>query len=66
FPMFYQLWNETKTTESIWPWLANLTAGVSNFLVAILAKNKLAIIYSTRMLIMLTILIVLIVRLKFL
>ena len=64
FPMFYQLWNATENYEPIFPWIANLTAGLSNIFAAILAKNKLAIIYSARMVIMLSILLFLILRIK--
>jgi hypothetical protein len=65
FPMIYQLWYATKNIEPLAPWFINLLAALCYVIIAIKGKNKLAIIYSIRMFIMLSIVISLIIRTKY-
>jgi hypothetical protein len=61
-PTFYQLWGASVTSESLKTWGINWLISLLGIITAVLGKDKLAIIYSTRALIMITILIFLILR----
>jgi len=65
FPMIYHLWNTSKNIEPLGPWFINLVAGFCYVLIAFLGKDKLAKIYAIRMVTMLSIVIFLIMRIKF-
>ena len=62
FPTFYQLWSATVSSESVITWGILLLASITGVMTGVLGKDKLAIIYSTRSLVMVSILIVLILR----
>ncbi len=63
FPMFYQLWNATEPTESLINWSISVAFSLFGVLTGIIAKNRLAILYSLRALILGLIVIILILRL---
>ena len=62
FPTFYQLWNTSVSTESVITWGILFLASISGVATGVLGKDKLAIIYSTRSLVMVSIMIFLILR----
>jgi len=63
-PTYYQLWNASESTEPLITWLMNWIMSLSSLILAIKNKDKLAIIYPGRALVMLSIMIFLILRLK--
>lgn len=63
FPMFYQLYNSSTSSESLTTWSILWVASIFGVLTGYFGKDKLAIIYSGRSLIMISILIMLIFRL---
>lgn len=63
FPMFYQLWTSSKSSESLATWSILWFASIFGVLTGIFGKDKLAVIYSGRSLLMISILILLIFRL---
>ena len=65
-PTFYQLLNVSETTESLVAWFFNWFASIAGIITARLGNDKLATIYATRSFIMISIMIALILRLKFL
>jgi len=62
FPTFYHLWNASASSESVITWGLLLLASITGVATGILGKDKLAVIYSTRSLIMVSIMIFLILR----
>lgn len=63
FPTFYHLWTVSGTSESIVAWSISWLAALSGVVTGLFGKDKLAIIYSGRSLLMITILLILILRL---
>ncbi len=63
FPTFYNLWNATEISESLLSWILNWGGAFSGLITALLSKDRLAIIYALRALVMLTVMIFLILRL---
>jgi len=63
FPMFYQLYNSSTSSESLVTWGILWFASISGVLTGLFGKDKLAVIYSGRSLVMISILIILIIRL---
>lgn len=62
FPTFYQLWGALTTSESLVTWSISWLISFLGIITAVLGRDKLAIIYSTRALVMITIMIFLILR----
>ena len=62
FPTFYHLWYATTTSESITTWSITWLAALLGVITGVLGKDKLAIVYSARSLIMVSILLILILR----
>ena len=63
FPTFFQLYYSSENSESLIYWSIGLLAAGSGFATGILGKDKLAMLYSGRSIVMIAILIILILRL---
>lgn len=62
FPTFYQLWGSSEPTESWITWSIVWVYSLTGLLTGLMAKNILAIIYSFRSLVLVTIILILILR----
>jgi hypothetical protein len=62
FPTFYQLWSAAEPTESLMTWGIVWVYSLTGVITGLIAKNKLAVIYSFRSLILVTVIMILILR----
>lgn len=63
FPTLYQLWVATVSSEPLITWSVLWLTSITGIITAILGKDKLAMIYSSRSFVFITIMLILIVRL---
>jgi hypothetical protein len=62
FPTIYNLWYATKNTESFSVWCVWLVGGLASLVIAVLKKDTLGIVYSSRAFVLVLIILILMLR----